>query len=102
MTSTLADVIGAIAVLYLSIALKAWSTFALWDRYKPHEYWADKKARRLFLIGRITPLTALLAIVALAYTTHIWWLELPAWLFVALLTYGVVTRINQAKRHAGD
>ena len=101
MGPTSALVTLAIAILFVSTALKAWSTFQLWDYYKPQEYWVDRKARRLFLIGKITPLTACLAIITLAYATRLWWLEAPAWLFFAVAAYGVVTRINRARRFAG-
>ena len=88
----------AIGALFASVALKAWSTFLLWDRYKPQEYWSDGRARRLFLVGKATPLTACLAIVVLAYLIGVWWLEVPAWAFFAFVSYGVVTRIRCAQK----
>jgi len=84
--------------LLLSVTLKAWSTFALWNRYRHVEYWTDRKARGLFLLGKVTPLTACGAIVALAYVSGRWWLVLPAWSFFVVVAYGVVTRINAARR----
>lgn len=95
-------VLPAVVVLIASNSLKWWSTFRLWNRYKPHEYWTDPGARRLFLIGKITPLITLLAIVALAYTTRLWWLEVPAWGLFAFFAYGAVVRIARARRSASE
>jgi hypothetical protein len=95
-------VLLAIVVLLASNSLKWWSTFRLWNQYEPHQYWTDRAARRLFLIGKITPLITLLAIVALAYTTRFWWLEVPAWGILVLIAYGAVVRIARARRSAAE
>jgi hypothetical protein len=91
-------VLSALLVLLASVPLKGWSAFRLWNDYQPSEYWTDRRARSLFLIGKVAPLTTCLAIVTLAYTTRLWWLEVPAWLFFAVALYGVVTRIRRAIR----
>jgi hypothetical protein len=94
------QVAAALVILVLSVTLKWWSTFQLWHRYQPSDYWDDQRARRLFLLGKISPLTACGAVVALAYATSLWWFIVPAWLFFVILAYGVVWRINLARRRS--
>jgi SAM-dependent methyltransferase len=98
MTATEIAVLSALVVLFVSVPLKGWSTFRLWSDYQPSEYWSDRRARQLFLIGKVAPLTTCLAIVTLGYTTRLWWLEIPAWLFFTVVAYGVVSRIRRAIR----
>jgi hypothetical protein len=96
------EVAAALTILLISVTVKASSTFQLWERYQPHQYWADPRARRLFLAGKAAPLTACGAIVALAYSIGLWWLIIPAWLFFAVAAYGVILRISQARRRSSS
>jgi hypothetical protein len=83
---------AAVAVLVAAVSIKFWSTVRLTSRYRPEEYMASAEARRLFLLGKITPVIACVAIVTLSFCTRLWWVELPACILLAIVSVGV-TRI---------
>lgn len=85
----------AIAVLLASVYIKGWAAFRLMNRYPSNEYRTSEDYRRLFWIGKITPLAACAAIVALAYCTGLWWVIAPAWLFLGIILWGVIWRIRR-------
>lgn len=89
-------VVIALVVLVTSVSLKGWSGVRLMVLYRPESYMTERHARHLFLLGKITPLTACSAIVALAYCSHLWWLVVPAWVFLGVIATGVILRIRQA------
>ena len=71
-------------------------------RYAPSDYARHIDARRLFWIGKVTPVTACGALVVLAYCTRILWTMICAAIFFAIIAYGVATRVRtfleEAKR----
>ncbi len=71
------------------------------SRYRVEDYLAIPEARRLYWAGKLTPVVACAAIVVLSYCTHLWWLELPAWLFLAIIVGGVTWRVSSHSRRIG-
>jgi hypothetical protein len=80
---------AALVVLIAAVSIKFWSTVRLTSRYRAEQYMAAAEARRLFLLGKITPVLACVAIVALSFFTRLWWVELPACLMLVVITIGV-------------
>jgi hypothetical protein len=84
-----AIMVVTLAILIASVSIKFWSTVRLTSRYRVEDYLATEEARRLFLMGKITPVVACLAIVTLSFLTRLWWVELPACLLTGIITVGV-------------
>lgn len=87
-------------VLVLAVALKAWASFHLMTHYRIDDYLATAKARRFYWTAMVAPIVACLAIVALAATTRLWWLVVPAVIFLSLIsartTWAVRLRLSGA------
>ncbi len=84
----------ALAALVGAVSIKFWSAIRLMSRYRVEEYLAIPEARRLYWAGKLTPVAACAAIVVLSYCAHLWWLESPAWLFLAIIVGGVTWRVS--------
>ncbi len=82
-------IVVAVATLIAAVSVKFWSTVTLTSRYRAEDYLRTKEARRLFLLGKITPVVACLAIVMLSFLTRLWWIELPACLLLVVIVIGV-------------
>jgi hypothetical protein len=87
----------AVVTLIVSVSLKGWAGVSLMRLHRPENYMTSPAARRLFLLGKITPLTACAAMVALAYCSRLWWLVVPAWLFFGVIVIGIIIRVRQAR-----
>lgn len=75
--------------------LKIWSRYRLWGLYPKNDYLRDAQGRRLFWIGKITPLFFVLGVLGAAWCTHIWWVFAWACVFYA----GVVLLVVLATRY---
>ena len=82
-------------VMLAACWLKLWATYRLWNLYPARNFLSDERGRRLFWIGKITPLFIALGVVGAAWCTNIWWVFAWACVFYA----GVVLLVIFATRH---
>jgi 1,4-dihydroxy-2-naphthoate octaprenyltransferase len=81
--------IGAAVVLIASSIGRFLAAIRLMSRYTVDEYLASKPARRLYTAVLVGPIVSVAAIVALAVSSRMWWVELAS----AAIFVGVVVKI---------
>ena len=78
----------AVAIVRLVCGVK------LMTDYRVDDYLASSRARRLWLVGMIAPVLMVSLIAFASYATHLWWIELPAWLLAIAVGYKTIWAVR--------
>jgi hypothetical protein len=74
----------AAAALMLATGVKLWASLTLLHRYRAEDYVNSSESRRIYAAHIGMPVVMGSAILVLSYCTGLWWVEVPAWLILAL------------------
>ncbi len=72
--------VACLVSLIAILGLKIWAAFTLMYDYRPADYRATAKSRRLYAMNLLASVLLPLPIVVASYASGLWWIELPAWL----------------------
>lgn len=79
--------------MVIAVLVQLWAGITLMTQCRVEEYLSTPHARRLYAVAAAAPLVIAAAIVTLAFCTTIWWVELAACLFAALIVFTVSWKV---------
>ncbi len=83
------------AALVLALApLRVWAVVRLMTHYRTDEYLSNARARRLYVFHMAAGIATVALIAIAAYTSHVWWVDVAAWLFCAFALYRTGTKLR--------